>query len=295
MNLVGLIPARNEDWVLGLSARVALKWCDSIVIQNHASTDGTSSIILDLVQEFPGRVVLDVRPAPDWHEMSHRQAMLAWARANAGEVTAATHIAIIDADEILTGDLLSHIKDVVRALGAGVMLQLPGYNLRSGIDRYHQNGVWGQRWFSVAFKDINTASWKGDKFHAREPDGVSWAPWRPVKQGRGGVMHLWGASERRLIAKHALYQITETLRWPAKDHDTIRREYSQSIYGRPWIGETQKNWAFIDAHPSWWAPYADLMRYLDVDAEPWQEAEVRRLVAEHGHARFAGLDLFGIA
>jgi hypothetical protein len=37
------------------------------------------------------------------------------------------------------------------------------------------------------------------------------------------------------------------------------------------------------------------MKYLDVDAEPWQEAEVRRLVAEHGRETFAGLDLFGVA
>jgi hypothetical protein len=37
------------------------------------------------------------------------------------------------------------------------------------------------------------------------------------------------------------------------------------------------------------------MKYLDVDAEPWQEAEVRRLVAEYGREKFTGLDLFGVA
>jgi hypothetical protein len=294
MNLVGLMPCRNEDWVLGLSARVALMWCDSIIILAHASTDRTAQIAMLLQDEFGDRVALGTEDCPLWDEMTHRQHMLNWARANGGE-TRATHIAIIDADEILTGNLLSGIRERVAALSAGQMLQLPGYNLRGGLNRYHLNGVWGQRWFSTAFKDVNTAAWKGDKFHAREPEGVRWTGVRPVLPGHGGTLHLWGASERRLIAKHALYQITETLRWPDKDRDTIRREYSQALVGRPWIGDTSKSWTFQHTPDDWWTPYFPLLHHLHVDAEPWQEAEVKRLVAEHGAARFAGLDLFGVA
>jgi hypothetical protein len=40
-----------------------------------------------------------------------------------------------------------------------------------------------------------------------------------------------------------------------------------------------------------------MIRYLDqhLENEPlWQEAEVRRLVAEHGAETFKGLDLFGV-
>ncbi len=109
-------------------------------------------------------------------------------------------------------------------------------------------------------------------------------------------MHLWGASERRLVAKHSLYQCTEALRWPDKSREEIRREYSQSIKGRPWIGDTPDKWTYADVPRGWWEPYDSISggRY-SVDAEPWQEAEVRRLVAEHGRERFAGLDLFGLA
>jgi hypothetical protein len=295
MNLVGLMPCRNEDWVLALSARVALMWCDRLVILNHASTDDTDRIVSQLTGEFKNRVESLYIHAQQWDEMNHRQQMLQAARCYGAEISGATHIAIIDADEILTGNLLSGIRERVAALSAGQMLQLPGYNMRGGLNRYHLNGVWGQRWFSTAFKDVNTAAWKGDKFHAREPQGVRWEGWKPVKQGEGGTMHLWGASERRLIAKHALYQITEALRWPDKDRDTIRREYSQALVGRPWIGDSPKSWTFQHTPDDWWTPYFPLLHHLHVDAEPWQEAEVKRLVAEHGTARFQGLDLFGVA
>ena len=296
MNLVGLMPVRNEDWILGLSARVALMWCDRLVILNHASTDASLAIMAQLVDEFgEGRVQLIADSDGDWAEMEHRQRMLNWARHNVTEA-GATHIALIDADEILTGNLIGSIREHVAALSLGQMLTLPLYNLRGGLNRYHLNGLWGQRTVSVAFKDVNTAGWKGDTFHHREPHGVKWQRVNYVHQGGGGIMHLWGASERRLVAKHSLYQCTEALRWPDKSREEIRREYSQSIKGRPWIGDTPDKWTYADVPRGWWEPYDSISggRY-SVDAEPWQEAEVRRLVAEHGRERFAGLDLFGLA
>src|SRR5580692_54986 len=168
MNLVGLMPVRNEDWILGLSARVALSWCDRLVILNHASTDRTARIINELGAEFGSRVVSVGHGRTEWDEMGDRQWLLGFARANGGD-TGATHIALIDADEILTGNLIGNIREHVAALSTGQMLTLPLYNLRGGLNRYHLNGIWGQRTVSVAFKDVNTAAWKGDTFHHREP------------------------------------------------------------------------------------------------------------------------------
>jgi hypothetical protein len=39
MKLIGLMPVRGEDWILGLSARAALMWCDELVILLHSCTD----------------------------------------------------------------------------------------------------------------------------------------------------------------------------------------------------------------------------------------------------------------
>lgn len=117
-------------------------------------------------------------------------------------------------------------------------------------------------------------------------------------------MHLWGADERRLRAHHAWYKVTERLRWPERRVIDIEQMYSWAIKG---IIPTQlaSSWTFADVPPEWWAPYADLMHDLHLPSAegtfqealyriPWQEAEVRRLVSEHGAEMFVGLDLFGV-
>jgi hypothetical protein len=294
MNLVGLMPCRNEDWVLGLSARVALMWVDRLVIADHGSTDGSRAIMNWLAEEFPGRVTIRDDRAPEWREMEQREMLLAETRE-----LGASHVAIIDCDELLTANLLGGIREHIANLPRGSMLSLPGYNLRGGLTKYHANGVWGHRWFSTAFRDESSARWRGDKYHSREPEGVAWKQYKPVSQAGGGILHLWGANERRLIAKHALYKIRDTLRWPDQ-LETYEREYSWAIKGDtkpPYVHfGTPATWTYYDVQPAWIAPYADLIcDHLHVTAEPWQEAEVRRQVAKHGRQRFEGLDLFGLA
>lgn len=288
MRLIGMMPCRNEDWVLELSARAALMWCDALVIFNHSSTDQTPEIALGLCREFPLQVVFMETCDPEWHEMIHRQELLGAAR-NFG----ATHLAIIDADEVLTGNLLGSIRTHVESLWPGYMLQLPGYNLRGGLDRYHANGIWGQRWFSTAFRDDPRLGWSGDHFHQREPSGAPMRHARPIMQGQGGIMHLWGADERRLIAKHALYKMTETLRWPNKSRAEINSLYNLAFVPSE-NRQFDQTWRYAEVPPEWWAPYSDLRSRVKLDAIPWQEEECRKLHVEHGPERFMGLDLFGV-
>ena len=298
MNLVGLLPCRNESWVLGLSARVALMWCDSLIILNHASTDQSPQIIADLITEFGARVRVLYVHDTQWDEMPHRNMMLNHARQHG-----ATHVSMIDADELLTGNLLGSIREHIAGLPPGAMLTLPLYNLRRGLDRYHLSGIWGNRTVSVAFRDVNTAAWRGDKQHHREPEGVQWTRRNyGIQQGDGGIMHLWGASERRLIAKHALYKVNEVLK-PAEKRDyktveEIDRAFSWAIKGDPQNPRygTPETWTYAETPREWWKPYIGVgLGTFQPTAKPWQEEQVRRLVAQHGRERFQGLDLFGIA
>lgn len=290
MKLIACMPVRNEDWVLGLSLRVALMWCDEVVVFLHTCFDTSHSIARIAYHEHPQRIHFITNSNPQWDEMPQRQTMLKVARE-----CGATHIAIVDADEVMAGDTntgqVAPLRHSIYTLQPGQLLQLPLYNLRGGIDRYHSNGIWGNRIVSVAFADDPRLHWAGDTFHQREPQGMALQPYRPIQQGQGGVMHLWGASERRLIAKHALYKITERLRWPQKDVRKIDDLYSLAIKPR-------EPWTFTDVPVEWLKPYEHLLfhrpPYLNLDAEPWQEAECRRLVAYHGREKFAGLDLFGV-
>jgi hypothetical protein len=277
---------RNEDWCLGLSARVALMWCDRLVILLHACTDDSADIVHALDAEYPGRIAIMKVVDPTWNEMQHRQMMLVRARA---WDPVDPFLAIVDADEVMTANVVDTIKgSLQRAANHGQMVCLPGYNLR-GCDRFHINGLWSDRWFDVAFVDRpGVLGWTGDKFHSRCPDGVN-GRWRVIGQGAGGVLHLWGASERRLRAKHRLYRITERIRWSAKPVAQIERMYSMATKGIP-PHDTPLNWRFSPIPDGWRYPELEAL-YLRPDDVPWQEAECDRLLAEHGRQMFVGLDL----
>lgn len=304
MKIVGIMPVKNEGWVLGLAARVALKWCDELVIGFHDCDDDSMEIAEAMIRDGEDTIHRMMLPSGVWDEMGHRQALLQKARSRG-----ATRIAIIDADEILTANLLerwenqkeSRIRSMIPQ-SAGLILQLPGYNLRnhrraaSNITyvAYHNNGVWGKRWFSLAFQDEQRLSWSGDKFHSREPGGRALHAVQPIAQDAGGIFHLWGASERRLIAKHALYKMTERVRWPNKPVADIDVMYSWAIKGEAGAYGTPETWTYAPVPVEWWKGYEDLLKYLDLDRTPWQEKACVDLMKEHGPRTFAGLDLFGV-
>ncbi len=266
-------------------------WADEIVIHNHASTDGTAQIIEDLHQEFPDRVVSWWTMDPTWKEMAHRQKMLDLARENG-----ATHIAYIDDDEVVTGDLVPAMRTLIRRLPVGEMLELPWLCLRGSLSWVHNTGLWGDSYVSTAFLDMPLClRWEASgpekyDFHQRRPLGYSWIDHRPIAGRSSGLMHLQFVNERRLRAKQALYQMIEVLRWPTrKSPHEVAAPYQRTVahhLNAPGSG------AQVPAY--WWEAYSDLMPHLDVNSEPWQEIECKRLVSEYGRAKFSGLDLFGV-
>jgi hypothetical protein len=263
---------------------VALKWCDELVILDHGSNDKSPAVMQALYWDYKGRVQVIHFADPTWREMQHREILLTRARESN-----ATHIAIIDADEILTGNLLPSIRGMVEACPRETILTLPGYNMRGAIDRYHSNGIWGRRWFSTAFADDPRLHWatEGYDHHHREPRGLPMNQFRPVRQGSGGVMHLWGVPEERLKQKHRFYRISERLKFPNKPAREIEAMYSMAEQGRP--TDRPESWTYAQAPSEWWEPYADLMKYLDVDAEPWQRAWCDEQIELFGRIHFSDL------
>lgn len=289
MKIIATCPVRNEDWCLALSLRAVLLWVDEVCVLDHASTDRTAEICREVSNRFPGRVHYSRDDNPEWQEMRHRQFLL-----DQGRERGATHIAIVDADEVLSGNLLPTIRSTVENAPARSILQLPWACLARSVDRYYVEGVWFNNWVSTAFVDAPEYHWaarNGYDFHHRHPMGRPLSPHQPVRQKQGGLMHLQFVSERRLRAKQALYKMTEVLRWPSK-HTPAQLN---AMYGRAVYESDPAAYQTAPVPAEWWEPYAAWMKYLGIDAEPWQEQVCRDLVKQHGRAKFTGLDLFGVA
>jgi hypothetical protein len=288
--VVALTATRNEDWVLGLSLRVSLSYCDAVVITDHGSTDRTAQIIDEAQAEFPDRRI-SVRRAFDkeWMEMDIRQEML-----DRGRQLGGTHFVIVDADEVPTGNLLASMRELALKPARGCFVSLPMIATYHSAGVFRWDGAWGDAsripW---AFCDSAALRWKTSdpyQLHRRTPfkaadDGLVFA-------GRdfGGLFHLQFVNKVRLQSKAVWYKMTETLRYPGKRSP---KDLNQ-IYD--WTLREDGQAQLYDVPTSWWAPYADKgwLRHFVPDADSWQLHEARKLAAEHGLAVFSGLDLHGI-
>lgn len=284
MNLVAIMPARNEGWVIGLSARAVLMWCDSLVVLDHASTDDTSAVIDAVSHEHPGRVFVIRESSPEWKEMHHRQSLLEYARMIGG-----THIAPVDADEILSANLIDGIRGRIEALAPGTFCGIPMKNLHRSINRYRaDNSAFGsQAGTMLAFADAPHLAWQprnGYDHHQRSPHGSRMGQ---MIRCEGGLLHLQFASWRRLLAKHAAYKCMERVKYPQKSLHQIDETYS--------LAPNENGLRLAEVPAEWWSRYAPLMQHLDLDREPWHAAEVRRLIADYGRNHFEPMNLFGFA
>ncbi len=288
-HIVAILPVRNEAWCIGLTLRALLMWVDSVALTLHNCTDGTHDIVCRIVEETGGRVFICVEESEAWQEMVQRDRLLKFARS-----CDATHCVITDADEILSGNLLPRIRQMVESTPRGSVLQLPWVQLKGSIGTYISSGMWSQQCASTAFPDDPAYCWKaqtdGYQHHNRQPMGKPIMPHMPMGRSvkAGGCLHLQMVSDKRLRYKQAHYLMaSETLRHPGrKTPAELNAMYGPTVYAPGSV--------LSPVPPEWWAPYEHLMKYLDVDAEPWQAAECRRLWKEHGPEKFAGLDLFGV-
>jgi len=298
MKLIAIVPCRSEGWIAGLTFRGLLMWVDELVVLDHASDPPISaSNFWDRADR--NRVTILVESNPEWDEMRDRQRLLDQARARG-----ATRIVTIDADELVTGNLLPDIRPGVECMPAHTLLQLPWVQLRGDLHTMHRAGagLWGQNWATSAFVDQPEAHWQaaggGYQHHHREPYGVPYAPYRPVPWGRGGLFHFQMMSERRLREKQFWYTLVERKRWPGrKTAEQIRQQYSPTVYGFcppsiPAVPLYPQH--LLDPVPeTWWEPYKPWLKYLDVGAETWYVRECQKMLA--ADPRLAdGLDHFGV-
>lgn len=307
MRLTGLMVVKNEDWILGTSLRACMMWLDQVVVVDHSSSDGTAKIINEVTGDYPFRVhysrwedkktiklanafdgeIRDVQvhdPDAPWDEMTVRQHSLLLGRKFGG-----THFAIVDADEVLTGNLLTTIRSQIGALDPGRCLDLPMLAMRTA-DRYQDDDSdWSRSWLTLAFADRPDLTFKpgvdGYHHHHRKPYGVYDPSFRYLSnKNDGGVMHFQFAAHRRLLAKHVLYRMVDHLRWPGRESvEQLNRKYDNAL--RPPKNLRQVPREFIE--------YYDMGR-LKLDGWAYQEAEIRKLVERHGLEAFAGLDLKGL-
>ncbi len=66
--IVGITLVRNEDVFVERAVRNAIDFCDSLIIADHLSTDGTTAIVTRLAEEYPEKIrVVRINDARESH------------------------------------------------------------------------------------------------------------------------------------------------------------------------------------------------------------------------------------
>lgn len=277
MKIVGVMLCRNESWIIGASIPAALRWVDHLVFVDHSSTDNS----VEIAKRHGDRVsIYSWSETEKWSEMAMRQFSLVKAREHG-----ATHIAIIDADEILTANLDDKIREHFSHLEPCEVIEVPMLAMRA-LDVYQDDEtVWSHAWLTLGFRDAERLTWKptedGYDFHQRPPKGCTY-PKRFVKsKDDGGVMHFQFSNRRRLVSKHWCYAYTEWVRWPLRrTKSELNKLYSMALERPQHLGALPQEW---------WGNREK--REIKLDGTPWHDDELRRLISLHGEAHFEGIQL----
>lgn len=283
IEIKGLIPVRNEGWIIGFSLRAALMWMDSLVVLNHASTDDSREI-LEEIQGEVGRERLTILDHSDliWRDVLQRQMLLEAGRREDGEF-----FALLDADEVLSGNLLGDVRGFMETLKPGECFNLPWIAIWKQIFRYRTKAH-VTSWGTAGFRDSPLLHWRAEKGydqHRRHPyESVHMAN-PPVVSG--GIMHFQYVDWRRITAKHALYKMNDAWRFPKrKTAAELNAQYDATL---------SEAGLEVAATPlEWFFPYRAFLDKLKIGVEPWQEAACRKLWEEKGPKPFEGLDLYGV-
>ncbi len=282
MKIVGLMLVRNEDWVLRTSLAVALRWCDAVAVLMDRCDDFTEDIVKSYADKYPVIGATYDSLEGHWNEMDLRDHLH-----QAGRAIGGTHFALIDADEVPTNNYLPQLRGWMSQLAPGEVLDVPMVPVWDSLNTYRSDdSVWARAWLSLGVMDAPDLSWKpaddGYQHHNRAPHGFTGRMQRGT-HGDGGVMHLQFAHKKRLLAKHVLYRMVDHIRWPGRDTvEHLNWKYDQALTAPGELSIIPQEW---------WGPQDRAGIHLLT--QPYQDLEIKRLIARYGRHAFDGLDLKG--
>jgi glycosyltransferase involved in cell wall biosynthesis len=280
--VVGLLPVRNEAWIIEQHLRAFSKYVDEIVVFDDGSDDSTVAIIKSLAQECHVTRIIE-RECWFYEEYSRRTALL-----NAGRAVGGTHFVLLDADEMFTANCLhNNLYAEILALQPGQELCIMFYNLWKSTDHYCLSGSpWKPYYLACAFCDDGKSVYPKSYIHVQRTPLKQKSSIRYLDPEKFGLMHFACVNWHNLLVKDAWYHCLERIREPQKPIVKINERYAY-----------QKNEKVVKVAPvpaTWFMGYDFFDRAIYERPEQCREQEIKRWFKQYGPAYFAGLDMITI-
>ena len=204
MKVIGIVPARNEAWVLPYSLAALSGFCDAILVCDRQSDDETRAIC----RQFPKVVLLDA--APESRIREQRWQLLDAARGYDGH----NLLWSSDADELVSPQRMRAFLDRHRdQLTPGTVTAPRYYTLWNG-RRHYRNDLSHYRpyWIRTGFVDDRRADFDRSNAAAlHEPRVPADAGAPVIEAGELAMLHLQWLIPNRNQLKQAWYRGREWL------------------------------------------------------------------------------------
>ena len=281
MNVIALIPFRNEARFLPLCL-ASLKGVANLVIGlDDNSTDNSASILTDY-----GGIVLsssgEMSGFSQGKETAMRQRLLDEGRRHGG-----THFICIDADEALTTPFRTHGRALMESLAPGHKLSLPWLTLWGSTRQYRDGDLskFHRIYRAVIVRDAPDLPPYGGFLHMpRTPGSDERSNVTKVLTAQGALLHYTAADLDAYKYKVAWYHCVELVRAPGES-ERINR-----FYFRDW-DETHLR---LKAVPDAWLQGLPAVRQGDAQAVNWHLSEILKLFDAHGMEFFEPLEIWHV-
>jgi FkbM family methyltransferase len=279
--IVGLVPARNERHLISQCLRALSLFTDAIVYLDDASTDETVQIVESLRNECNIERIIRKN---EWlrDEPGDRNLML-----QAGREIGGTHFIVLDADEMLSSNLLdnANLTEAIRKLQPGDRLALNWIQLWRSIDEYRfDNSVWTWNYKEIIFCDDARCSYSSEFIHTpRVPDNLTGRGFK-LEGYFAGLLHFQFVNWRNLLIKQAWYRCLERIREPNKSVEEINQRYAPSI--------DETGLGLKPSPRNWFYGYPFFDRTVFDLPEKWREKQILGWFDQYGRDYFAGLDIW---
>jgi hypothetical protein len=272
--VICLMPVKNEADVLPITLNVISKYCDTVIIADQMSADGSREIY----KMFPNIRVID-NPR-NGHSNQVRWDLLKTARQYGDN----NLIISLDADEYIPPKLFEKFLNETD-FKAGDSFRFPWIQLWKSTDYFNDTGVWYRNYQRAAWLDDGVTNY-GEEIIIN--DHVARVP--PAfldnckKIDSLPIIHLQWLSWNKTQFKQILYRCTELVKKP-NDYISINSAYSHSLDCD--ISKLSK------VKPEW-IDDIDSLKTAENLKPTWHLQEIKKLFDEHGILFFEPLQIWHI-
>lgn len=280
MQLIALMPVRNEARILSTTLKCLDQFCDQIIISDHSSTDSTREI----AKEF-SKVTLIHNTTPVGGAEHGRPAMFDVARQFDGN----NLLLCLDADEIAPPALFSGLKAAIsEQYSPGTFFKLWWVQLWRSLNFYRDDqSVWSRNYIPMMLYDDRRQNHWGERhfLHGGRLPSIA-EPSCLIQLENFPVLHLQWAYWERTQFKQAYYRMLEFVRAGFRDAQAINAKYAITL------GDENEGLAPV---PEVWLEGITFPPDL-MDLQPcWHYDDIVSLFEQYGLARFEPLQIWHLS